>query len=1197
MVSSFYPRRVKFVVLSVAAWACLAVPLHAQNKPVPYIDLPLAPTSVRPGSSAFTLTVNGAGFVSGSTVYWNGSARTTTFVSSIQVKATINASDVATVGTASVTVLNPAPGGGYSNVGFLGIANPIGNVSLSGATSATGNSPVSVATGDFNGDRIQDLAAANEVDDTISILLGNGNGTFQSHVDYATSYGPADVAVGDFNHDGFLDLAVANAGENSSGQSADSISILLGNGNGTFKTQVDYPTGRTPVSVAVGDFNGDGNLDLAVVAQYDDAVSILLGNGDGTFQAQVEYAVSAEPTSIVVSDFNRDGHLDLGVASLGAGTVSILLGNGDGAFQAASDYTAGEDPSSLVAADLNGDGIPDLAVADLGTSTVSILLGNGDGSFQAQVPYSSGSYPEAVTAADFNGDGILDLALATEDSLGSVTVLLGNGNGTFQSPTDFPAGALPVAVTAADFNNDGLMDAATADVDDNAASILLSGTLAYSPTNLNFGDVNLGTTSSPQTVTLTNNGGKALSISSVVAGAPFSQTNTCGSSLNAGASCNISVTFTPTAAGTANGTLTISDSAVGSPQTVSLTGNGTGAAVSFSPASLNFGDQLVNTSSTAQTITMTNGGSETLDISSITASGDYSIASNTCGSTLAAAASCKINVKFTPAGTGTLTGDVTVADNGYGSPQMVPLTGVGVQGVATLNPASLTFGLQLLNTSSAPQTVTFTNTGTASITINSISVPKSFPQTNNCGTTVAVGGSCTFTVTFDPDATGNLSGTISIYDNAASSPQKISVSGTSTEVSLSPASLNFGNVTLGTTSSAMTVTLQNVGSTSLSITKVSITGTNYTEFAETNTCGASVGAGASCTFSVTFTPGGTGTRTASLSVYDNGGTSPQSVSLSGTGQSAGNGPVASFSPPSLNFGNQNYKTTSQVSKVTLTNTGSQTLTISSITAGGDYSETNTCSSSLSPGGSCTISVTFRPTIVGTDNGSLAATDNASNSPQTVPLTGTGVGALASVTPASLTYAVQLIGTSSASQAATLTNTGNASLTITSVTPPTNFAESNDCPSSLAAGANCTINITFAPTKAGNLSGNVTINDNSAGSNSQKVSVSGTGTAMEISPTSLNFGTVEVGTKSASLPVSVTNVGTSSVTFNSTGFSGSDPADFKQTNNCAPSIAGGATCTINVTFTPGATGARSATLSIYDGGGASPQSVTLSGTGD
>ncbi|HEV2426068.1 MAG TPA: choice-of-anchor D domain-containing protein [Terriglobia bacterium] len=1175
----------------------IIVPLHAQNKPVPLIELPLVPASIRPGSAAFTLTINGAGFVSGSTAYWNGSARATTFVNGTQVKATINASDIASAQTASVTVLNPSPGGGYSNTAFLGVTNPASAVSLSGTTNAAGDSPVSVATGDFNGDHIEDLAVANDVDNTVSILLGNGNGTFQSHVDYATSYGPAEVAVGDFNRDGFLDLAVVNAGENSSGQSANSVSILLGDGDGTFRAHVDYPTGRIPVAAAVGDFNGDGYLDLAVVAQYDAAVSILLGNGDGTFQSETEYAAGGQPTAIVVSDFNRDGFLDLGVANFDVGTVSILLGNGNGTFQTATEYSATEDPYSLVAADFNGDGIPDLAVAEFGSSAVSILLGNGDGSFQNQVLYTTGSYPEAITSADFNGDGILDLALATDDAMGSVTVMLGNGNGTFQSFLDFSAGALPVSVAAADFNNDGLMDAVTADVNSDAISALLSGELGYAPTSLNFGSISVGTTSSPRTVTLTNSGVKVLTISSIATGAPFTETNTCGSSLNAGASCTVNVTFTPVSTGSSNGSLIITDSATGSPQTVSLTGSGTGATVTFSPTSLDFGDQQVNTSSALQTVTMTNNGTTTLDITSITATGDYAITGDTCGSTLAASSNCAFNVKFTPTQAGTRTGDISVADSGYGSPQTVSLTGTGIQGVATLSPASLTFGVQLLNTSSTSQTVTLTNNGTASINIISIQSPKSFPQTNNCGTTVGVGADCSITITFTPASIGSLSGNISISDNAAGSPQKVSVSGTATEVSLSPTSLNFGSVTLGTTSSTMTVTLTNVGSSSLNVTKISMTGANSTEFAQTNTCGSSVGAGASCTVNVTFTPAGTGTRTASLSVNDSGGASPQTVSLSGTGQAAGNGPMASFNPGSVSFGNQNYKTKSKVTKVTLTSTGSQSLTITGIAASGDYAQTNTCPSSLSPGAICTISTSFTPTIVGADNGSLSVTDNASGSPQTVSLTGTGVGAVASVSPGTLTYGVQLIGTSSTAQVVTLTNTGNASLIITGITPSSNFSETNNCGSSLAAGADCIINISFAPTKAGSLSGNVAVNDNSTGNGTQKIAVSGTGTAMEISPTSLNFGSVSVGTTSASEAVSVTNVSSSSVNMNSYSFSGTDPKDFGQNNNCGSSLAAGTTCTLDVTFTPGASGARSATLNIYDAGGASPQTVALSGAGD
>ena len=1196
-VRNWIPRNFKTLILPFIVCAGLAAPARSQNSAVPHINSPLVPASAQPGGATFTLTVNGTGFVSGSTVYWNGSARSTTFVSNTQLAASINATDISADGTASITVVNPAPGGGYSNVVFFEITNPITMVSLSGASSATGNSPASVASADFNGDGVQDIAVTNEVDNTVSILLGAGDGVLQPHIDYTTGYGPVDVSVSDFNHDGLLDLAVANAGESLSGQLANSISILIGNGDGTLKAHVDYPTGQVPVSVAAGDFNGDGNLDLAVVDQYDDAVSILLGNGDGSFQSQIEYGVSSQPMQVVVSDFNHDGLLDLATANFIAHTVSVLLGNGDGTFQAASDYNATLDPSSLAAADFNSDGIPDLAVAEFGSSAVAVMLGNGDGTFQKQVRYTTGTYPEAVTAADFNGDGVLDLALATDDGLGSVSVLIGNGDGTFQSALSFPAGLLPVSIAAADFTGDGSLDLVAADVNGNAISVLLGSALVFSPTSLNFGTVNLGVGSSPQTVTLTNAGASALSIANIAASALFSQTNTCGSSLAAGANCSVSVVFTPTATGTTNGSLTITDSAEGSPQTVVLSGSGNGATVSFSPSSLSFGNQAVNTTSAGQTVTMTNTGNAALNITSITASGQYAIAGSTCGTTLTASSNCSFTVTFTPTQAGTISGSVTVADSGYPNPQSVPLTGVGTQGIATLSPASLTFGVQLLNTSSAPQTVTLTNTGNGPITISSISNLTSFTQTNNCGTTVAVGANCSINVTFKPANINVLTGTININDNAASSPQKISVSGTGTQISLIPTSLNFGTVSVGTTSSAMTVTLTNVGSNSATVSSASFTGTNSTDFAQTNTCGTSVGAGASCVFSVTFTPGGAGTRTATLNIYDSGGASPQAVALSGTGYSNANGPVASFNPTGLSFGNQNYKTKSKVMTVTLTNTGSSALTITSIAGGGDYAETNTCPPSLSAGANCSISVTFTPTIVGADNGNLSVTDNAPNSPQTVPLTGSGVGALANLVPASMTFAVQLIGTTSAAQTATLSNTGNAALSITSIVAPTNFAQTNNCGSSLAAGASCIINVTFVPTKTGVLSGSVSVNDNSAGSASQKVSVSGTGTAMNVTPTSLNFGSVNLGSTSAAQVVSVTNVSSSSVSITSVTVSGTNSSDFAKTNNCPGTLGAGATCTVSVTFTPGGAGARSATLNINDTGGASPQTVALSGTGN
>jgi RHS repeat-associated protein len=264
---------------------------------------------------------------------------------------------------------------------------------------------------------------------------------------------PISVAVGDFNGDGKLDLAVVNENSNTVG-------ILLGNGDGTFKPQVTYATGTTPYSVAVGDFNGDGKLDLAVTNYGSSTVSILLGNGDGTFQPQVAFdTVVGEPDSIAVGDFNGDGKLDLVIISNNWYQVSLLLGNGDGTFQAPGRFLTEGYPSSVAIGDFNGDGKLDIAVADFGAYNVSILLGNGDGTFQPQVGYGAGFYPQSVAVGDFNGDGKLDLAVANYYG-GNVSVLLGNGDGTFQTQVLYPAGSCcgTSSVAVGDFNGDGKLD-------------------------------------------------------------------------------------------------------------------------------------------------------------------------------------------------------------------------------------------------------------------------------------------------------------------------------------------------------------------------------------------------------------------------------------------------------------------------------------------------------------------------------------------------------------------------------------------------------------------------------------------------------------------------------------------------------------------------------------------------------------------
>ena len=305
-----------------------------------------------------------------------------------------------------------------------------------------GASPSAVAVGDFNGDRKSDLAVANNGSDNVSVLLGNGNGTFLPAVNYpvGSCRGPDQrsfpwsVAAADFDGDQVLDLVVATSG-------CHTVSVLKGNGDGTFQPAREFSAGISPVFVAVGDFNGDRVLDLAVADQTG-GVWVLLGNGDGTFQAAVSYATGKQSWSVAVDDFDRDGRLDLAVTNAGDPddpnnpafrTVSVLLGNGDGTFKAAVNYSAGKNPRSVVVGDFNGDGNLDLAVANFDTlnsdtDDVSVLLGKGDGTFQSSPINSRGGtgslswvHPISVAVHDFNGDSVPDLAVTNIDRATSYT--------------------------------------------------------------------------------------------------------------------------------------------------------------------------------------------------------------------------------------------------------------------------------------------------------------------------------------------------------------------------------------------------------------------------------------------------------------------------------------------------------------------------------------------------------------------------------------------------------------------------------------------------------------------------------------------------------------------------------------------------------------------------------------------------------
>jgi hypothetical protein len=417
-------------------------------------------------------------------------------------------------------------------------------------------------------------------------------------------------------------------------------------------------------------------------------------------------------------------------------------------------------------------------------------------------------------------------------------------------------------------------------------------------------------------------------------------------------------------------------------------------------------------------------------------------------------------------------------------------------------------------------------------------------------------------------------------------------------VTVSPTSLTFAAQAVGTTSPSQQVTLTNSQSTALTINNIFGGGADPGDFKQSNNCGSSVAAGGSCTINISFAPTATGTRTATLSVSDSANNSPQVVTLTGTGTA---GPTISLSPTTINFGNLADGTTSAKSPITVTNTGSATVTFSSIavtrTNSANFAQTNNCGTSLTQGNACTINVTFSPSTAGSYTAAVTLTDNAANNPQSVALTGTGVAPV-TLSASSIAFGTVLVGTNKVAAPVTLTNKMNVALTgITVAASGTGFTQVNTCGTSIAAGGTCTITATFTPTAAGAASGAVTITD-SANNSPQSITLTGTGALpVALNPTSLNFGTVKVGTTSAAKTVNVTNNMKTTLTITAIGFNGPDAADYSQTNTCGTSLASAAKCTISVTFKPKATGSRPANLILTDSATTSPQKVKIIGTGN
>jgi len=754
----------------------------------------------------------------------------------------------------------------------------------------------------------------------LGVLLGNGDGTFRPAVTYDSGgYLPNAVATSDVNGDGKLDILVVNGcGNELPCLSVNStVAVLLGNGDGTFQTPVVTNSGGySSASIAVADLNGDGKPDVVLAngcsiancTEGGGSMSVLLGNGDGTFQTAMTYDFSQiGGLGIAIGDVNQDGKADVVVSNGCSGCsvgVWVLLGNGDGTFQTPVGYPAGAEAENVVLSDLNGDGKLDIVVADTSSDAVGVLLGNGDGTFQPQKTFpSGGNGPFWVAVANVNGDGQPDLVVANCGSAcpsaqGLVGVLLGNEAGGFQTAAVFDSGGyVAVDIATSDLNGDGKPDLVVANdcasepnsgancSTDGAVGVLINASITATTTSL---------VSSPdpsnfaQSVTFT---ATVTALPGFYKGPPpgtvqFLDGTTLLGSSTLNSSGVAALTTSKLLAGTHSVTATYKGDTNFAPSTSPvLSQTVLGAIAKLSASSVTFGSETVGMASAAKSVTLTNKGNIALTIASVGITGTDSadFVASKCPASIAPSGTCVISVTFKPTATGTRTATLSITDSAPSKVQKASLTGAGVSPAITLSPTSLTFPAQVVYTTSAPKVVTLKNAGLGVANIKSIAVTGPFSQKHSCGTAVNPGGGCTISVTFEPKAMGGLTGSLTVTDNASNSPQKVTLTGTGTYVKLAPTSINFGNQPEGSKSLAKQITLTNAGATAVTITSIAITGTDAGDFAQTHTCGTSVASGGSCFIKVTFTPSTTGARTAQVSISDNGGGTPQKVNLTGTG--------------------------------------------------------------------------------------------------------------------------------------------------------------------------------------------------------------------------------------------------------------------------------------------------------------------------
>ncbi|NDE01189.1 MAG: choice-of-anchor D domain-containing protein, partial [Gammaproteobacteria bacterium] len=749
--------------------------------------------------------------------------------------------------------------------------------------------------------------------------------------------------------------------------------------------------------------------------------------------------------------------------------------------------------------------------------------------------------------------------------------------------------------------------------------------LQLAETSVAFGTVSVGSTSAVRKLVLRNTGNAPLVIGGIVVtgtdAAQFVMVTDCNANLAPEASCNAEVSFKPGSAGVKGASLTVTSNDAASPANIALSGTGTAPQLVLGSTNVSFGSVNVGAASEARVIAVRNEGNAPLVFGAVGLSGADAgqfVQRTDCAASLAIGASCNLTLTFQPTSAGDKTATVSIASNASSTPATILLSGRGAAPVVTFAATELPFGSVNVGATSALKTMSLRNTGDAALTISGITLTgtdsNQYQQTNDCGTTLSPAASCLISVTFKPTSAGDKTANVSVASNAASQPAAFALTGKGTApvVVLSSAAVAFGTRPVGETSDARAVTLKNEGDATLDLTSITLAGADANQFLLSHDCAATLAAAQSCVLTLRFKPTSAGVKAASVSIASNAAGSPATLPISGQGTA----PKVVFGGASIGFGTVNNGSASAAKTVILRNEGDAVLQITSITTAGpdnaQFTQTNDCGATLAVGATCTISVTFRPTSEGNKTASLSLISNSLTSPDQVALEGTGRSPLGKVvmTPASLSFGVQTVGTTSSEQVVTIRNEGDGPLQITALSLPAlqvsftdqtsyGFPTTQDCapslPRTLAAGASCLINVRFAPGSTTATTGKITVTTD-FGSAETTLSGTGTGAIARVNNTLLQFGDLSVGQTSTVRTVTLRNDGNAPLSISAINTSGTDAAQFNQSNNCGSSLVAGANCTISVTFTPTSSGSKSAAVSIAHSATGSPRLVSLTGNG-